>query len=246
VSTRRRRPWLTASVFALTAVVSVVGLADHHVLHALERHHGELGDGEPWRLLSSLLVHRSWLALLFNLLLLALVGIAVEQRHSRVEWGLLYLTGGLVGELVGLAWQPHGAGNSVAVFGVAGALVVDALRDREPALLALGYAIVVLVTLGADDIGGAAGAAILVMAWSAAGAAVAATRQGRRIPPAAPRALGVLALALAVALAALADIHGPALFAGVVVALLWDALAVRDRAAARIAPPPPPRSAPGA
>jgi membrane associated rhomboid family serine protease len=241
-----RRPWLTATVFVLTAVVSVVGLADHHVLHALERHHGELGAGEPWRLVSSLLVHDSWLALLFNLLLLGLVGVAVERRHPRLEWAVLYLTGGLVGELVGLAWQPHGAGNSVAVLGVAGALVVDAVRHREPVLLALGYATVVLVTLGASDVGGAVGAVLLVVAWIATGAAVAATGRGQRVPPAAPRALGVLALVVAGVLVALENIHGPALLAGVAVAAVWDALAVRDRAAARTGPPPRPGSAPGA
>jgi rhomboid protease GluP len=223
---------LTASVFALTATVSAVGLVDGHVRDVLERDHGELRDGEPWRVVSSLLVHDSWLALLFNLLLLTLVGVAVERRHGRLEWAVLYLTGGLVGELVGLAWQPHGAGNSVAVFGVSGALVVEALGLRQTSLLALGYATVVLVTLGAADVGGAAGAVLLVVVWIASGAAVTATRHGRRVPAYAPRALGVLALVVALALVAHGNIHGPAMLAGVAVAWLWDAV-VRDRDAAR-------------
>jgi rhomboid protease GluP len=234
-----RRPWLTVAILGVTAVVSAVGLLDRDVLHHLERRGGELGDGEVWRLVTSLLVHDTWLALAFNLLLLGLVGVAVERRHPRAEWIVLYVTGGLVGELVGNAWQPHGAGNSVAAFGVAGALVVDALRRRDTSLLALGYAVVVLVTLGAGDVGGGAGAAILVVAWIVTGAAVAATRQGRRVPSGAAPALGVLALVVACVLVGLGDIHGPAILAGTVVACGWEALALRGRAGGRIAPAPP-------
>jgi rhomboid protease GluP len=227
VSVAPRRPWLTASVLGLTAAVSVVGLVDDSVLHHLERRGGELADGEPWRLVTSLLVHDSWLALVANLVLLGLVGVAVERRHSRVEWIALYATAGLVGELVGLAWQPHGAGNSVAALGLAGALVVDALRRRNPALLALGYAVVVLITLGAADVGDIAGAVIVATAYVAAGATYAATQRSTRIPSWGAPALGACALVVGVALMVLENLHGPALFTGVAVALLWDPIAVR-------------------
>jgi membrane associated rhomboid family serine protease len=235
-----RRPWLTGWVLACTATVSIVGLLDHSVLHELERRRGELGAGEPWRLVTSLLVHDSWLALLFNLVLLAIVGIAVERRHPRVEWAVLYLVGGLVGQVVGTSWQPHGAGNSVAILGVVGALVVDALRERDPALLALGYATVVMITLMAGDIGGVAGGLVIVAAYVAAGASFAATRQGTRVPSWASPTLGCVALAVAAVLLGLGNIHGPALLAGVVVATLWDELALRDRGGARTGPSPHP------
>ena len=96
-----------------------------------------------------------------------------------------------MGQLVGLEWQPHGAGNSVAALGLAGALVVDALRHRDPALLALGYATVVLVTLGAADVGGIGGAVIIVLAYVAAGASFAATQRATRFPSWGAPALGV-------------------------------------------------------
>jgi rhomboid protease GluP len=236
-----RRLWLTVVMLGATAAVSIVGLLDHMVLHDLERRGGELAAGEPWRLVTSLLVHDSWLALLANLVLLALVGIAVERRHGRLEWIVLYLTAGIVGELVGLDWQPHGAGNSVAILGLAGALVVDALRRRDPALLALGYATVVLVTLMADDIGGLAGGVIVVLVYIAASASFAATRQGTRVPRWGPPALGALALVVAAVLVAIGNIHGPALLAGVVVALVWDAVGATARVGARTGPSPRPR-----
>jgi membrane associated rhomboid family serine protease len=239
VSAGSRPPWLTAGVLGLTAIVSVVGLLDQQVLHHLERHGGELRDGEPWCLVSSLLVHDTWLALLFNLLLLALVGVAVERCHPRVEWVVLYLAGGLVGELVGLSWQPHGAGNSVAAFGIAGALVVDAVWLRETSLVALGYATVVMLTLLAGDVGGAAGSVLLVVVWIATGATIAATRQGRRAPSFAAPGLGALALVVAAVLVGVGDIHGPALFTGAAIAAVWEAPRVRARGGGRIAPRQP-------
>jgi membrane associated rhomboid family serine protease len=227
-----RRPVVTAVVVVVTAWVSVVGLLDHSVVRELERRGGELGDGEPWRLVTSLLVHDSWLALVANLVLLGVLGVATERRHSRVEWATLYLSAGIVGELVGLTWQPHGAGNSVAALGLAGALVVDALRRDEPAFLALGYTTVVLVTLGAADLGGIVGAVIAILAYVAAGAGFAATRQGSRVPTSAGPALGVVALVVAAALVALGNIHGPALLTGVTVASVWE-VGLRGRASGR-------------
>jgi len=228
-----KRVWLTLTVLGITAAVSAVGLVDHSVLHDLERGGGELADGEPWRLVTSLLVHDSWLALLANLVLLALLGVAVERRHPRVEWIVLYLAAGIVGELVGREWQPHGAGNSVAALGLAGALVVDALRRRDPALLALGYATVVMVTLGAADVGDVAGAVVIVLEYLATGASVAATQRGTHVPSWGAPALGVCTLVVAAVLVVLENIHGPALFTGVAVALPWDVL--RDRGGGRTA-----------
>ena len=240
-----RRVWLTVGVCAVTAAVSSIGLVDHTVVHDLERRGGELADREPWRLVTSLLVHDSWLALLANLVLLAVVGVAVERRHPRVEWMVLYLVAGIVGELVGLEWQPHGAGNSVAALGLAGALVVDALRRRDVSVLALGYAVVVLVTLLAGDVGGAAGTVILVAAWIAAGASFAATRHGRRVPTQAGTVLGVVALVVAAGLGVAENIHGPALLTGAVVAALWTPLPVRGRAGGRTGRRRRRRSGPG-
>ncbi len=142
---------------------------------------------------------------------------------------MLYLAAGIVGELVGLEWQPHGAGNSVAALGLVGALVVDALRGRDPALLPLGYATVVLVILGAGDIGGVGGAVVVVAAYVAAGAAFAATRRATRVPASAAPTLGVITLVVAAALVALGNIHGPALFTGVAVAAVYDGVRVRAR-----------------
>ena len=190
----RRTPWLTISTGTITAVVSVVGLGDHDVIRDLARRGGELAAGEPWRLVTSLLVHDTWLALVANLVFLGLVGTAVERRRSRGEWLTLYLVAGVVGELVGTEWQPHGAGNSVALMGLVGCLAVTALRRGEAPFLALGYSAIVLVTLLGADVGGAAGVVIVVIAYLVPGACFAANARWTRAatgPRAIPRRDGL-------------------------------------------------------
>ena len=226
----RRTPWLTISTGTITAVVSVVGLGDHDVIRDLARRGGELAAGEPWRLVTSLLVHDTWLALVANLVFLGLVGTAVERRRSRGEWLTLYLVAGVVGELVGTEWQPHGAGNSVALMGLVGCLAVTALRRGEAPFLALGYSAIVLVTLLGADVGGAAGVVIVVVAYLVPGACFAATRGGRELRPVHARFLGGMVFALALALTVVENLHGPPVFTGALIALAWSGRPVRDRA----------------
>jgi membrane associated rhomboid family serine protease len=226
----RRTPWLTIATSAVTAVVSVVGLCEHEVVRDLARRGGELAAGEPWRLVTSLLVHDTWLALAANLVFLGVVGTAVERRRGRGEWLTLYLLAGVVGELVGTEWQPHGAGNSVAVMGLVGCLAVTALRRGEAPFLALGYSAIVLMTLLGADIGGGAGAAIVVVAYLVPGACFAATHGGRGLRPVHARLLGGTVFALALALTVVENLHGPPVFTGALVALAWSGRAIRARA----------------
>ena len=55
--------------------------------------------------------------------MLIVVGTVAEQTLSKVAWLGIYLVGGLLSEVVALAWQPRGAGNSVAYMSLAGALL---------------------------------------------------------------------------------------------------------------------------
>jgi membrane associated rhomboid family serine protease len=210
-----RRPVLTAAVAAGTVTVSVAGLVSPGLQDDLARVPGEWAAGEWWRLATSLLVHDGWVALVGNLVLLVVIGAAAEARLPRPAWAGLYVAGGLVGELVGLRWQPHGAGNSVAVFGLAGGLAVLGAVTPDDAGLALplGLGVAWVAALLAADIGGAAptvGAALL-----AAGGSL-TIRRARRgpLPRATIRAAAAVLTVGALALTAMADIHGPAILAG--------------------------------
>ena len=120
----RRFSVATAVVFAVTTVTSVLGLAVPGVPAALQRTPEGL-HGDWWRSLTSLLVQDGGvLGTVSNLGFLLLLGVMAERLVGPSWWLVAYLGAGPAGELAGYAWQPRGAGNSVANCGLAGVLVV--------------------------------------------------------------------------------------------------------------------------
>ena len=67
-----------------------------------------------------------------NLIFLALLGAGAEQVVSRTTMTLCYLAAGLTGQVAGMLWQPVGAGNSVAVCGLAGLVAWSLRHPRMP------------------------------------------------------------------------------------------------------------------
>jgi membrane associated rhomboid family serine protease len=97
------------------------------LLNSLERNWTLIARGQLWRLLTSLVVQDGGVAgAIFNLLALAMIGFAAEQVWGPTRWTVIALSGALAGELWGKIVQPIGAGNSVAVFSLAGSLAVVA------------------------------------------------------------------------------------------------------------------------
>jgi len=201
----RRRPLLTGAVTALTLVVGVVGLISPAVLDALERTPAAV-DGQWWRWLTAMLVQDGgWAGTLSNLLFLVALGAAAEQVVGRPQWVGGYLVAGLAGQVAGQFWQPVGAGNSVAVCGLAGVL---AWRAADPDLpfwarpAALFWLGALLATWWPP----------LLIVGLAAGIAE------PRLPHRTRRLLLPAASALVAAvLIAVANVHGAALAAGLVV-----------------------------
>ncbi len=99
------------------------------------------------------------------------LGIVAERRLGTVEWLIIAFVSGLVGEIVGLWWQPYGAGSSVAVAGLLGATAVWSAwpttklpwfaRIGAVLVLALGIALLVLRDLNGPPIFVGAGLAAL-------------------------------------------------------------------------------------
>jgi membrane associated rhomboid family serine protease len=124
---------LTLIVFAVTAAVNVAQLVYHPLLGELERSPAAL-HGDWWRTSTALLVQDGGVAgTVSNLLFLLLLGTLAEQVVSREGWLAAYLTTALIGELAGVWWQPTGGGNSVAICGLAGAILAAMGRD-DPVL----------------------------------------------------------------------------------------------------------------
>ena len=125
-------PVTTLAVFAVTAAVTASQLRIPSLVPALQRFPNEIAHREYWRLITSLLVHdEGWRQVVFNLIMLIVAGTWAERIFRGREWLLLYLSAGILGQVAGLYWQPRGAGNSVAVCGLVGAVACWMLRSTR-------------------------------------------------------------------------------------------------------------------
>ncbi len=131
----RSTAWLTSAVGVVTLTVSVAALASPALMQALTRNLAQMRAGQWWRIITPVLVQPDgWGQLVFNLLGLAVVGVALEQRTSRPVWTLTYLLGGVGGIAVMGAWHPAdlGGGSSDAVAALIGALTVLLAAENRP------------------------------------------------------------------------------------------------------------------
>jgi hypothetical protein len=136
------------------------------------------------------------------------LGVVAEQIASRWRWLVCYFGAGIVGELVAYSWQPVGAGNSVAVCGLAGLIALACWR-RDPRLPPFGAFALLLWC------------AVILSTWvwpaAIVGAVCAAAEL--RLQAGGWRYAGEFAVGVTVAsgvfLACVRDIHGAALLAGV-------------------------------
>jgi rhomboid protease GluP len=170
-SVRALRPVATTIVFIVTAIVTAANRVDPEIGRALQRAPAAIQAHEWWRFLTPVLVNRGWKDVVFNLTGLGIIGTIAERYWGHALWIVFYLVGALVGEIAGLAWKPMGAGSSVAVCGLLGAvaaelLVIGTMRARFGAVVILMGA---LVLVGVRDLHGPpllAGAAVALIAWA--------------------------------------------------------------------------------
>jgi membrane associated rhomboid family serine protease len=219
---RRQVPWLTLAVAVMTAAGFTAQLTVDGYLEAMRRDPTGLHWSQPWRVLSPLLVQSDgWIQAVFNVLTLVLAGIVVETRFGRWRWLVLYLSAGIVGQLLGYVWEPPGGGNSVAVSGLVGGLMAAMMLGTSigegglprPVLLLAPYYPVALLGLdvadGTGQIVGLVATSIVVVTLLAAGRRGPSTVAGW-----VPVTLAWLMVAEAVALLAYRDHHGAALLTG--------------------------------
>lgn len=218
----------TVAILAITALFTAAQLLFPAVLGALRRDPAALAAGEWWRLFTPLLVHADGLPqIVTNLLGIALVGPPVERRYGHAGWLLLYFGAGLPTELIGYAWEPYGAGASIALCGLIGGLLVWLAEQAEGVpLWAPLFGLCLLAAL--------AGAALASTIGSAAGAVlagVAASALLRGSSPARGRYLAGAGILAALLLTALRNNHGPPVLigAGIAALLLWRRAAAAKR-----------------
>jgi rhomboid protease GluP len=109
---------------------------------------------------------------IFNLVSLLIVGSIAERLWGSRRWLIIFFLGGVLCEVIALAWQPVGAGNSGANFALAASVAIICLThnplrlERILAFATLGAGMLLLIL---RDIHGAAtafGMAIaLILIW---------------------------------------------------------------------------------
>jgi rhomboid protease GluP len=123
---RRRRlrlPIITIAMFLAVAAMLGAARSFPEVLPRLIRTPSLIDQSELWRAVTALFVHAEpGAGVIFNLTILLALGTVAEQHFSTGRWLAVYLGSGILTEFLALRWDPIGGGNSIAVFGLAGAL----------------------------------------------------------------------------------------------------------------------------
>lgn len=129
-----RVPLATLALALAVAVPAALQLVIPSLLLNFARDRTAILAGEWWRLVTALFFQDGGVpGTIFNLVTLLLVGSVAERVWGSRRMLLIYLAGGLISQLPALAWQPTGAGNSVANFSLAGSIALVCLLDaRRP------------------------------------------------------------------------------------------------------------------
>lgn len=140
--------------------------------------------GEYYRLFTCMFLHFGVQHLLYNMLLLIFVGDMLERAVGKIGYLVMYLGGGILGNLLSMAVAVYreefavSAGASGAIFAVLGALVVLVVRNRDRIspeetrrliLMAVLSLIEGFTQTGTDayaHLGGFLGGAVLCLIWS--------------------------------------------------------------------------------
>lgn len=125
----------TILLWLVVAVPSTIQFAEPRLLDWLERDWTKIGDGQVWRLITSIVVQDGGLVgTVFNLFVLAIVATAAQSWWTPGRIWLTFWICGIGANLLVAHWEPRGGGNSMATFALACALALNAaLASRSRA-----------------------------------------------------------------------------------------------------------------
>ena len=107
-------------------------LSEEAIIGAGALSRAEVLEGEWSRLVSAMFLHGGPDHLIGNMIVLYIVGIALEHAVGAAGTAWIYLAAGLSGSLLSMAMSPGpSVGASGAIFGVAGAVILILVRFRD-------------------------------------------------------------------------------------------------------------------
>lgn len=135
-----------------------------------------VAEGEWWRLMTAAFLHYGPLHLGMNMLVLYIIGPALEEYLGHSRYALLYLVAGLAGSAGALVWSPNAltVGASGAIWGIMGAALILEWRKiyvfggQAMGLVVFNLAITFLIpgiSIG-GHVGGLVGGGIAALAFS--------------------------------------------------------------------------------
>jgi membrane associated rhomboid family serine protease len=135
-----------------------------------------VAEGEWWRLITAAFLHYGPLHLGMNMLVLYIIGPALEEYLGHGRYALLYLVAGLAGSAGALVWSPNAltVGASGAIWGIMGAALILEWRKiyvfggQAMGLVVFNLAITFLIpgiSIG-GHVGGLVGGGIAALAFS--------------------------------------------------------------------------------
>lgn len=122
-------------VFIITAIVSK-SILDINTIVLIEfgaKVNYLINQGEVWRFITCAFLHGGIMHIAFNMYSLFIVGTAVERIYGWKKYLSIYLFASITSSLLGYVLGPNmiSVGASGAIFGVLGAFLWFALRERE-------------------------------------------------------------------------------------------------------------------
>lgn len=112
-----------------------------------------LENGEYYRIITSMFLHFGFSHLINNMLILLVIGWNLEIETGRIKFLLIYFISGIGGNLLSAVYDMQtddyavSAGASGAIFGIIGALLYVAIRNRGQAGDVSGKGIVFMILL---------------------------------------------------------------------------------------------------
>ncbi len=117
---KRQLPWATLLLIVAIGIPTTLQFFLPSILMLFRRDTSAFLAGDWWRVLTPHFVQDGGvIGSIFNLLSLLLVGSVAEHLWGRIRWLTIFFLGGISSEIISLAWQPVGAGNSLANFSLA-------------------------------------------------------------------------------------------------------------------------------
>lgn len=108
--------WLLGLFFVLTSGENIIqnfGIKDTSAII----------EGEYWRLFTAMFLHLDFEHLLFNSIMLVILGISIERLFGTKKFLFIYLVSGIMGNIAGFAFSSFNSlGASGAILGLGGAL----------------------------------------------------------------------------------------------------------------------------